>query len=78
MCKHETRICPRCAGPFECKAGTITQCQCSAIRLTEGERAYISSRFDDCLCIGCLQALREEYGRFTEACVFGKRATGSL
>lgn len=72
MCKHETKQCSRCAGTFECKAGTITQCQCSAIQLTEGEQAYVASRYDDCLCIHCLHSLRDEYIRFAEKYVFGK------
>ena len=72
MCRHEEKKCPRCNQAFECKAGSITQCQCSSINLSAGERAFIGSKYDDCLCVGCLFQLREEYLRFTEKYIFRK------
>lgn len=56
MSQHETKACPRCQSPFECKVGNVSQCHCSGIRLTEEERAYLSSHYTDCLCNSCLQA----------------------
>jgi Cysteine-rich CWC len=70
MCKHEDKHCPRCNRLFECKAGTITQCQCSAIQLTLEERVYMESKFEDCLCINCLAALQKEYILFKEKHIY--------
>ncbi|MBL7701618.1 MAG: cysteine-rich CWC family protein [Ferruginibacter sp.] len=64
MCLHEEKHCPRCNIAFECKAGTITQCQCSAIRLSAEESAFIQSKYDDCLCINCLRDLQKNYSHF--------------
>jgi hypothetical protein len=60
MCKHEEKECPRCKNVFECKAGSITQCQCSQLKLSVSETAFIESQYDDCLCLACLQALKLE------------------
>ena len=70
MCKHEEKHCPRCYIAFECKAGTIMQCQCSAIQLSVEERAYVESRFEDCLCVDCLSALQKEYVLFKEKHIY--------
>ena len=48
MCKHEEKICPRCAKRFECKAGSITECQCYGIKLSDEERAFVEDCYDDC------------------------------
>lgn len=61
MCKHEDKYCPRCHTLFECKAGSIMICQCNTIQLSVEERAYVGSKFEDCLCAGCLAALQKEY-----------------
>lgn len=66
MCKHEQKHCPRCNIIFECKAGSISLCQCSAIQLSVEERAYVESRFEDCLCISCLTDMQKEYLIFKE------------
>ena len=60
MCKHETKVCASCNTPFECKVGNIAQCQCSGIRLSEEERNYLAANYTDCLCMACLQAIRNE------------------
>ncbi len=70
MCRHEEKKCPRCNRAFECKAGSITQCQCSAIRLSAEERIYVESKFEDCLCIHCLAFLQKEYAVFKEVQVY--------
>jgi hypothetical protein len=70
MCKHEDKHCPRCNIAFECKAGTISQCQCSAIQLLLEERVYVESKFEDCLCIDCLVALQKEYVLFKEKHIY--------
>jgi hypothetical protein len=61
MCMHEEKQCQRCGAAFQCKAGSIMQCQCSGIQLTLEERAAIEKKFDDCLCIHCLKVLQTEY-----------------
>lgn len=61
MPKHEHKTCPRCQSEFECKTGTIEQCQCQTVELTEEHLDYIQARYDDCLCAACLVALRREY-----------------
>lgn len=50
--------CPRCGKQFVCfHDDDILSCPCSQIRLTEGARTYIRSRFEDCLCCACLQEI---------------------
>lgn len=72
MRKHETIHCGRCNTLFECKPGSINQCQCSAIQLTVEEKVYIESKHEDCLCINCLKAIRQEYVFFKEKHIFNK------
>ena len=60
MPDHENKTCERCNTTFECKAGSITQCQCNTIQLSPDERAYIASKYTDCLCANCLLALKAE------------------
>ena len=59
--KHETKNCSRCNAEFECKSGSILLCQCQTIVLSSKQMGYISSHYDDCLCISCLQILRAEF-----------------
>ncbi|MBG9376268.1 cysteine-rich CWC family protein [Panacibacter sp. DH6] len=66
MPKHEPKVCPRCNNEFECRAGDITNCQCSAVALTVEEQAFIEDRYNDCLCTGCLHALKNRYVFFKE------------
>lgn len=72
MRKHETIHCGRCNTVFECKPGSINQCQCSAIQLTAEEKVYIETRYEDCLCINCLKALRQEHALFKGKDIFNK------
>jgi hypothetical protein len=60
MCNHEKKSCPRCSSVFECKPGSITQCQCFDIELTREQQAYIQQLYTDCLCKKCLLQLNEE------------------
>ena len=70
MSLHETRSCPRCSQAFECKPGSITQCQCFGLQLTLEQRAYLEERYADCLCSACLRALQAEFELFKEKFIF--------
>ncbi|MEO7305827.1 MAG: cysteine-rich CWC family protein [Ferruginibacter sp.] len=72
MSKHEQKYCPRCNTAFECKAGSIMQCQCTAIQLSVEESAYIQAKYEDCLCIGCLRELQNKYEHFKAKYIFKK------
>ena len=63
---HEQKSCPRCNKAFECKAGDITNCQCNPIALTVEERAFIETRYNDCLCATCLKDLQNKHTLFKE------------
>jgi hypothetical protein len=58
---HVSERCPRCGATFICNAGSIGQCQCAAVRLTDAERAFVATQFDGCLCAACLLALKAEH-----------------
>jgi hypothetical protein len=66
MCTHEQKICPRCSSKFECKLGSVAECQCYGISLTVEENAFIESRYDGCLCRNCLIELKNRYILFRE------------
>lgn len=68
---HEIRNCPRCNQDFQCKVGDITHCDCTCINLTIEEKAFIESRYNDCLCLKCLTDLKNKYILFKEK-YFGK------
>jgi Cysteine-rich CWC len=70
MCLHETKACQRCNTSFECKPGSITQCQCFEVILTAEQRAYLEQRYNDCLCKKCLIQLKEEFELFKEKFIF--------
>lgn len=62
MPQHECKTCPRCSRDFECKAGSITQCQCNQVQLSEATNIYIQQQYNDCLCLACLQELQQQVG----------------
>ncbi|MBS1666769.1 MAG: cysteine-rich CWC family protein [Bacteroidetes bacterium] len=66
MCKHETKECPRCSRPFECKVGDVGHCQCNGISLSMEEKAFIEERYNDCLCRECLLELKQRTKLFME------------
>lgn len=61
MPAHETKYCERCNTSFECKSGSINLCQCSKVELSPEQLEYINTRFSDCLCLACLENLRDEF-----------------
>jgi len=60
-CKHEIIQCERCRSAFECKANSVTRCQCTKVQLSLNETQYVSEQYDSCLCAGCLLELQQEY-----------------
>ncbi len=73
MCQHEVKKCPRCSSPFECKPGTITQCQCYGISFSAEEKAFIEQRYNECLCKNCLLQLKSQVELFREKFIYGHR-----
>jgi len=73
MPQHEEKSCPRCAAAFTCKTGDVANCQCVNIYLTAEETAFIEDRYNDCLCINCLQDLKNKYIFFKEKFLFNER-----
>lgn len=61
MPSHETVHCPRCKTAFECRVGSILQCQCQVVTLSEDERQYINENYNGCLCADCLQHMKASY-----------------
>lgn len=66
MPSHETKYCPRCQQPFECKVGDISHCQCNGLQLSTEEKNFIEQRYNDCLCRKCLEELKNKYVLFKE------------
>jgi hypothetical protein len=64
MSLYETKYCPRCRKPFECKPGNITQCQCFEVELSSLELELIRDVYDDCLCVDCLLELKERIKKY--------------
>jgi hypothetical protein len=63
---HELKICPRCNQEFDCKVGDISRCKCSDIRLTLEVQSFIDAKYQDCVCVDCLQKLNNKYYLFIE------------
>ena len=58
MANHEPKLCERCQRRFECKSGSVLQCQCNGILLNEEAKRFIEARYTDCLCRDCLIAVQ--------------------
>lgn len=63
---HEIKYCPRCHHSFQCKVGDISHCDCTSVNLTLEEKAFIETRYNDCLCLNCLKDLKNKYVLFKE------------
>ncbi len=61
MSDHEQVFCPRCNSCFECKAGSISLCQCTSVNLTVDESQYICDHYEECLCAACMLEMKKEY-----------------
>jgi len=67
---HEQKNCPRCNKSFECKMGSISECQCTGFKMTEELKAFLEQRYTDCLCRNCLDYLSWELNLFKEKYIF--------
>ncbi|MES1224729.1 MAG: cysteine-rich CWC family protein [Bacteroidota bacterium] len=70
MSLHEQKYCPRCNNAFECKVGNVHECQCSTIKFTEEEKAFVEEKYNDCLCCNCLLELKQSYAFYKEKFFF--------
>jgi hypothetical protein len=70
MCSHETKACQRCNAVFECKPGSITQCQCFEVKLSAEQRAYLEQTYHDCICKNCLLQLQKEFELIKEKSIY--------
>jgi hypothetical protein len=61
MSELEHKTCPRCHTTIECRVDAIDLCQCSAVKINDKEREFISDHFEDCLCAACMKDMKEEY-----------------
>ncbi|MFN8250921.1 MAG: cysteine-rich CWC family protein [Ferruginibacter sp.] len=66
MCSHEQKTCEHCGASFECRVGNISNCQCYTVKLTDQERDFIASRYGDCICAGCMTAMKNEYHKIQQ------------
>lgn len=42
--------------------GSISLCQCTAVEISDDERAYFNEKYNECLCAKCMKELKSEYG----------------
>ena len=52
--------CERCGNNFECNAENISECGCNNVQLNPEERKSISDKFSDCLCLNCLNDVKQK------------------
>lgn len=64
------KTCPRCNRRFTCRSDDIKVCACRTLELDAQQRAYIHSHYQDCLCVHCLRALRDDYDRQHPGIIF--------
>lgn len=70
MCCHETKTCQRCNAVFECKPGSVTQCQCFGVKITTEQKAFLEEYYTDCLCRNCLLQLQNRVEIFKEKFIY--------
>lgn len=61
MPNHEAKTCPRCDASFECKVGSVLECQCSSVFLSAAEQDFLATRYDECLCVNCMLEVQTEF-----------------
>ncbi|NCA70692.1 MAG: hypothetical protein EOM91_11415 [Sphingobacteriia bacterium] len=63
MLKHEIKTCPRCGRAFTCKANRVERCDCLAVALTSTALDHLSTHYQDCLCVDCLESINRAHGQ---------------
>ncbi len=53
------KICPHCQCDFECRNDNVMECDCVNVILTKEAFRFISSRYSDCLCVDCLDEIKQ-------------------
>ena len=61
MAENQDKKCARCGGMFQCKAGSIEECDCTRLQLHQKTIELIQQQFNDCLCFDCLKQLPDTY-----------------
>lgn len=56
--KFDPKECPRC-GKLHICTGTV-HCPCFDIEVSESFLEYIAARFDECLCVDCIEELKNQ------------------
>ncbi|MBC7729638.1 MAG: cysteine-rich CWC family protein [Microbacteriaceae bacterium] len=51
--------CPRCGGGFHCGVNDAAPCPCASVTLAAATQAALRERYSTCLCLRCLQAVRD-------------------
>ena len=52
--------CPRCGGGFHCSVNGDAPCPCTSLTLAAATLTALRERYSACLCLRCLQVLRDE------------------
>ncbi len=49
--------CPKCKEVFICDHNNIEDCHCAKAILTDKQKAWITEKYNDCLCNKCLKEI---------------------
>ena len=66
MAERQEKKCARCGGLLQCNAGSIEQCDCSSILLSNETTEWIQQEYNDCLCLDCLKEVSDLIARTIE------------
>ena len=58
--KHEIVSCKRCGTRFECKVGDVSNCQCSAVTISDATRKFLDKTSFGCLCASCVKNIDQK------------------
>jgi hypothetical protein len=67
LTKKRKELCESCGSEFLCDPQNIAACNCSKVALNSTERAYLKSKFKNCLCNTCLLLLKEKIPSLLES-----------
>lgn len=49
--------CPKCKETFVCNNKNIEDCHCAKVILTDKQKAWITEKYNGCLCNKCLKQI---------------------